>query len=163
MQRSLRASAFFSTTRSGGKMAYRKACTERYHATPFRQNQKRLEGIHVCSRKMLTTSCAAQESTPRVEGCARSPFSTNNRAAAIIIRCSRYSLRIFCREKAMADRSPCKDEISFLSVKVSSVLPQSASAVFFVMRYKYKKGGASCQERNAFLRGRVRFLNVINS
>ena len=45
----------------------------------------------------------------------------------------------------MADRSPCKDEISFLSVKVSSVLPQSASAVFFVMRYKYKKGGASCQ------------------
>ena len=63
----------------------------------------------------------------------------------------------------MADRSPCKDEISFLSAKVSSVLPQSASAVFFVMRYKYKKGGASCQERNAFLRGRVRFLNVINS
>ena len=60
-------------------------------------------------------------------------------------------------------RSPCKDEISFLSAKVSSVLPQSASAVFFVMRYKYKKGGASCQERNAFLRGRVRFLNVINS
>ena len=35
MQRSLRASAFFSTTRSGGKMAYRKACTERYHATPY--------------------------------------------------------------------------------------------------------------------------------
>ena len=27
-------------------------------------------------------------------------------------------------------RSPCKDEISFLSVKVSSVLPQSAAAVF---------------------------------
>ena len=87
-------------------MAYRKACTERYHATPFRQNQKRLEGIHVCSRKMLTTSCAAQESTPQAEGCARSHFSTNNNAAAIIIRCSGYSLRIFCREKAMADRSP---------------------------------------------------------
>ena len=50
----------------------------------------------------------------------------------------------------MADRSPCKDEIIFLSVKVSSVLPQSASAVFFVMRYKYKKGGASCQEHTAF-------------
>lgn len=28
-------------------------------------------------------------------------------------------------------RSPCKDEISFLSVTVSSVLPQSAAAVFF--------------------------------
>ncbi len=95
MQRSLRASAFFSTASSQGKIAYRKACTERYHATPFRQNQKRLEGIHVCSRKMLITSCAAQDSTPRAEGCARSPFSTKSRAAAIIIRCSGYNLRIF--------------------------------------------------------------------
>ena len=60
----------------------------------------------VCNRKMLTASCAAQERTPRAEGCARSLFSTNNRAAAIIIRCSGYSRRIFLKEKAMADRSP---------------------------------------------------------
>lgn len=33
----------------------------------------------------------------------------------------------------------------------------------FLMRYKYKKGGASCQGCAAFLRGRVRFLGVINS
>ena len=99
-------SAFFSTASSQGKIAYRKACTERYHATPFRQNQKRLEGIQVCRRKMLTTSCAAQDNASRAEGCARSPFITRSRAAAIIIRCSGYSLRIFCREKTMADRSP---------------------------------------------------------
>lgn len=29
-------------------------------------------------------------------------------------------------------RSPCKDEISFLSVTVSSILPQSASVVFVI-------------------------------
>lgn len=39
--------------------------------------------------------CTAQDSTPRAEGCARSPFSTKSRAAAIIIRCSGYNLRIF--------------------------------------------------------------------
>ena len=36
-------------------------------------------------------------------------------------------------------RSPCKDEISFLSVKVSSVLSQSAAAVFLQCVISIKK------------------------
>ena len=73
---------------------------------PIKKKVHSIGGIHVCNRKMLTASCAAQEKTPRAEGCARSPFSTNNSAAAIIIRFSGYSRRIFLKEKAMADCSP---------------------------------------------------------
>ena len=58
------------------------------------------------AEKCLQQAAPHWESTLRAEGCARSPFSTNNNAAAIIIRCSGYSFRIFLREKAMADRSP---------------------------------------------------------
>lgn len=36
-------------------------------------------------------------------------------------------------------RSPCKDEISFLSVTISSVLPQSAAAVFLQCIISIKK------------------------
>ena len=41
-----------------------------------------------------------------------------------------YFIQMTTHKNATA-RSPCKDEISFLSVTVSSVLPQSAAAVFF--------------------------------
>ena len=60
-------------------------------------------------------------------------------------------------------RSPCKDEISFLSVKVSSVLPQSAAAVFLQCVISIKKAARPVKNTPPFLRGRVRFLGVINS
>ena len=56
--------------------------------------------------KCLLQALLHRDSIPRAEGCAQRPFSTRRRAATIIIRCSGYNLRIFCREKVMADRSP---------------------------------------------------------
>ena len=43
-------------------------------------------------------------------------------------------------------RSPCKDEISFLSVTVSSVLPKIAAAVFFTSVISIKKAACSVKK-----------------
>ena len=51
--------------------------------------------------------------------------------AALKACCEHIKKNHMTTHKNATARSPCKDEISFLSVTVSSVLPQSAAAVLF--------------------------------
>ncbi len=95
----------FSARRAAGKNSIQKACTERYHAT--RLSRTRNGWRDPClQQENAYPSSAAQDSTLRAEGCAQRPFSTRRRAATIIIRCSGYNLRIFCRKRSWQTAVP---------------------------------------------------------
>ena len=183
----------------------RRAARERWHTekpapkdtTPLRSGRTRngWRGSMFAAGKCLPQAAAAQDSTPRAEGCARSPFSTNRQGSSHHNKVQRIQLAYFLQGKGhgrpqsrccaravvivaghqktgqrheyreiahgpshgapqwerttlrnATARSPCKDEISFLSVTVSSVLPKIAAAVFFTSVISIKKAACSVKK-----------------